>query len=512
MSGGARAATRTEAAGVPRRLVGAAWPSLAVAGLALLLLVPVLDLDPPRSVTFSDSPFTDEAWYVLNSRNLVLFGRWATDDWTLYLVTPVYAALQALNFSLFGPGILQARALVTAVTVSTAVLLAAGLRPSLGTTAALLAAIALATSALALYYGRLAYAEILVGAALTAATLAAGRASATASFGWGLLAGAALALSAGAKPVALGAAAGLVLGAVVAGGARPAVLRWAFGALLVFALAAAGWLLVVWIPAGAGGGSVLRILTPQALPISVADLAERIAGYVQRNDGAFARSAPLVLGALAALVLAAAGIPRRNSSGSDEAEPDTGRSIAGAAAGWFLLGLAVLLVQDYRPNRYFVPLLPALAILTGIGARAALDAIPAALPRHARLLACLALVGALGLPGIATHVDWIGRGTRMLPGVEARAAKLLPSGSAVEGPYAPAVALAAHSSALVARPDRAINEGDLYLERGVRWVVADSEYVPAWVHRHPEAWAAREAVVCFLWGHSWQQVCLLRVP
>src|ERR1041385_5146267 len=75
-----------------------------------VLLLSLLAADPPAGITTSNGIRTDEAWDVINARNLVLLGRWSTDDWNLHLVNVPYSLVVAAVFSAFGVGIEQARA------------------------------------------------------------------------------------------------------------------------------------------------------------------------------------------------------------------------------------------------------------------------------------------------------------------------------------------------------------------------------------------------------------------
>ena len=63
-------------------------------GLGLFALLTLfVAADPPRNATFSLSPFTDEGFNLVNSRNLVQLGRWGTDEWTRYLVELPFSLL-----------------------------------------------------------------------------------------------------------------------------------------------------------------------------------------------------------------------------------------------------------------------------------------------------------------------------------------------------------------------------------------------------------------------------------
>ena len=71
-------------------------------------------VDPARGVTASTSPYTDEGWNVVNARDLVMFGSWATDDWRMYILNFPFSALEAAWMAAVGVGIVQARLLVIA--------------------------------------------------------------------------------------------------------------------------------------------------------------------------------------------------------------------------------------------------------------------------------------------------------------------------------------------------------------------------------------------------------------
>ena len=90
----------------PYGLLIAAIPVLVV----LALLVPVVDVDPTAGVTFSNSPFTDEAWYTMNARNWALFGTLVTDKWVMWVLTVPFTVVDAVVFKLLGVGIVIAAA------------------------------------------------------------------------------------------------------------------------------------------------------------------------------------------------------------------------------------------------------------------------------------------------------------------------------------------------------------------------------------------------------------------
>ena len=114
------------------------WPTLATALPAILLLaLQCLQLpsDPAAGVTASNSPFTDEGWNVLASRNWVLLGDSSAGNWALYLIQLPFAVLEAITFALLGVGIVQARLAALLCTVGAVALLGAVVRRRLGSAA-----------------------------------------------------------------------------------------------------------------------------------------------------------------------------------------------------------------------------------------------------------------------------------------------------------------------------------------------------------------------------------------
>ncbi|MEA2620730.1 MAG: hypothetical protein QOC97_1503, partial [Chloroflexota bacterium] len=109
------------------RLVLVGFPVLV--GLVLLVAI---DHDPAHGVTFSNSPYSDEAWRALNARNLVLLGTWATDSFVLHLEQIPLSLVQALVFSIAGVGLVQARLISVVATMAMAAVLLVGLRRPLG--------------------------------------------------------------------------------------------------------------------------------------------------------------------------------------------------------------------------------------------------------------------------------------------------------------------------------------------------------------------------------------------
>ena len=146
-----------------RRMLPAAAVAAGISGLVALILLGIqLPADPAVGVTASDSPFTDEGWYVLGARNLALLGRLATDDWQLAWATLPFTLVVSAAFEILDVGIVQARIVSVLCSVATVAVVAAMVTRRLGTVAGVVAGIATASSSLMLFYGRLGILEPMV--------------------------------------------------------------------------------------------------------------------------------------------------------------------------------------------------------------------------------------------------------------------------------------------------------------------------------------------------------------
>ena len=481
-----------------RMPVGCTVPGvgLAVAFVAAILLVLQVSADPATGVTFSDSPFTDEGWSVLGARNQALLGRWSTDEWQLFWAQLPFNVAVLGAFEVAGVGIIQARVVAIACAVAATGLLATMLARRLGPGPAAIGGIGLATSALLLYYGRLAILEPMVVLFLVAGF-------ALLFVGWvdrpwigGVLAGAALALAIGTKPSAAFAVIGMLAGAVALGWGTPG-LRWRILAALGSIVAAgAGWLAVV-LPQEGLLEVILKIWPQQPLPTSLPELVVRVGRYVRASDGMWILAARLLGGFAVGALL----VLRRWGT-----LPREWRAMAGAAAGWFLLVMLILVLLPYRPNRYVVPLLPPLAVMTALGVAILSDRPGFAGLQRAPIVVGLCL--AIAAPGAAAVAEWMSRATHRLPEIQATLLETITDGRPVEGGPAPTMAMRVPVPAIVPRFD--VNAGDLYSEHNVGWVLIDPRLNPAWVTQQPAAWAEREQVACFPWGSG--EACLFRLP
>jgi hypothetical protein len=452
-------------------------------------------------VTVSNSPFTDEAWNLMNARNLVVLGRWSTDDWNRQLITPLFSAIHAVVLAAAGPGIIQARLVEIGATALTALALALGLSASLGRTAALIGAIAFSTSALVLYYGRLVYLEPLTALGLTAAVVLIAGVGFGRPWLYGALAGLGIAGAIGTKLLAVPDAGGLLAGVVAVGFANRATWRWIAAAIGTCAVALVVWALLIWLPNHDALAVVLRTLPPESLPHGVGGFVSRLHAYLFQNDDLIGLAGPLLAGGLLGGIASLA-LWRRLDPAA--------RLSLGAALGWALAGLATLAVVPYSPNRYAFPVLPALAILVAVGVRAIASALPPATLWRRPLTATLAAVAliALAAPGLARYAGWMGSTSSTLPAIQERALALIPVGATVQGTYAPLFAMRVRAVTIIT--NFGINSGDLYAARNVRWFVDLPTTRPVWAAAHAQAWANRQQVMCASWAA--RQVCVYRIP
>lgn len=505
-----------------RSIARVPWEALAV-GLGLfLLLASFVGADPRPGVTFSDSPFTDEAWNVVNARNLVQLGRWSVDPWNPYLVNLPFSVLMATAFKLLGVGIVQARLTTIACVSLAATALVWGLRGVVGRVLAVLAGIAFATSGLILFYGRLAYLEDLVVLALTLGALVLARGERL-TFRWGLVAGLFFALAIGAKPnAALPVAGALVTLAVVQ---HKETWRWIAGCLAAVALAFAAWAFFVWLPNQDAVALDLRIWPQNTLPHSVGALLRRLVtlDYFRNSDGVVG----VMLGPLLALggaALAVIVVLRKRLTAAE------GRLVL-ASVGWLAFGIGILTVVTYDPSRYAVQDVPPLAILGAVGLElvfrwfreredapdeaASSDSPEApALVRRRRKSATavtVVLVGAAlvcsSAPGLVQYARWMDGATYTLPASQDQLANVVPHDATVAGDFTALLFMKSHSITTGSHP--ALAHADLYAT-GVRWYVQQPDSVGAAIGVPAKAWTARAKVVCAPWHGT--TFCLYKVP
>jgi len=415
-----------------------------VAVAVLALLVPFVRVDPPARLTGSNAPFTDEGFNLANARARVLFGQFATGDIDRSLSNGAYSALAAGVFAVTGPRLAAGRVLSMVALAGAVLLLAVGLARPLGARAALLAAVSLGGSDLALEYGRLALVEPLLVALLAAALLLAARVlerpSVTAAAGIGLLCAAAVSVKAIALVPVLAVLGTVVGGALARRGRHASTIdrrALAMGLIACGTAVAAGvvWLVTVALPNWGRLRTALRIWPRVHYPASPWGVAGRLGHYLTHSDQALTRSWPLLAAAVVGLVV----LVGRWRSLSLAVQG----TLLAAALGGFGLWLAVAL-GDYAPNRYVVPALPGLAVVAGFGLDTVVGKLADALAGVAagrRATAAVALSVALALlvaaPGAGTYLaDAFGSGQQRERDQRLLAARL-PAGATVYGTYGP---------------------------------------------------------------------------
>jgi 4-amino-4-deoxy-L-arabinose transferase-like glycosyltransferase len=242
---------------------------VALAALVTLLLLGLqLSADPATGFSFSNGPFTDEGFSVLGARNQALLGRFATDDWQRWVAQLPFNVVVAAVFEAFGVGIIQARLVSVLASVGAVALLTGLTLRHFGRAGALVAGIGLATSALWLYYGRLAMLEPMESFFLVlgfVVLFSRCRLERLGPWGQGLLGGAALALAIATKPSAAIEATGILLAVLVARRPQADAGRRVLGASAAIAAAGLTWLGIVMLQT-APLAEITRVWPQQTLP------------------------------------------------------------------------------------------------------------------------------------------------------------------------------------------------------------------------------------------------------
>jgi 4-amino-4-deoxy-L-arabinose transferase-like glycosyltransferase len=462
---------------------GQVLAGLLLAGVVLWLLAPFAGVDPPRRLTVSNAPWTDEGFNLANARERALSGQFATGDVDRSLTNGVYSVLAAATFAVTGPSLAAGRALSMVAVAGAVLLLALGLVRPLGRPAALLAAAALGGANLMLEHGRLALVEatvvVLLTGAFVLATRAAWRPSATAGAGVGLLVAAAVSVKANALLPGL-----VLLGVVLVAAARrrdrPALAMGLTG-LATLLLAGAAWLVAVALPNWERFRTALRIWpTVEYLGTPVA-VAGRVGRYLANSDQALGRSLPLLVAAALGLAALARRWPRLEPAARDALV------MAGlwGAGLWLAVAVGDYLPGHYTaPNRYVVPALPGLAVLAGFGladlAALAGRAVGGAGERdpgnrgragRAAGLAAVVLGVAVALPGVLQYLDGARASGRLREQGQRALATSLPSDAVVFGAYAPTLLFDTRLTTLTPWPTADANVRDPVGRFGVTHVL-----------------------------------------
>lgn len=415
----------------PTHLTPAAAVIAAAAALVVALGLAHQPADPPADLSRSLGVL-DEGIWSHNAVNSSLFGSARLDGLNPMYVTSAPHLLMRASYAWFGVGIVQTR-LPSIGLAALAVLVVGWLWARRDALAGAVAATLLATTYLFLAYSRLGLLETPAAALATTALACLVVGMERGSLPVGGAGGALLAVAVTSKlqiaAGALGILGGLGLWAALhrrSGGAR-ALAAAGVGFLAV----GSAWALYVAAHLDAAVRAEWR---QHALGIGLhpRDWIRNLVAYPGASDGFGTHARPLLLASATGLVLQAVAVTlRRHRPGP----------LQFAAAGWAVVMLGALAVTSYRPNRYAVLALPALALVAagGIPALRSLGGARLAGRRGRIAVAAVALTGtaaaaALGLASWsrwAANPEWSVRDTADLFRRETRPADVIAGGWAL---------------------------------------------------------------------------------
>lgn len=131
-------------------------------GAVILVLILVgatrfihLYADPPIHLSPSGGLFGDEAALAHNARNKALFGIWITDEWNPFIYNPILTILEYFSFLAFGVGLVQIRIVNVIAVLISFYLLFISLKESAGKRVALFSIVLLSCNYIFLMYNRL---------------------------------------------------------------------------------------------------------------------------------------------------------------------------------------------------------------------------------------------------------------------------------------------------------------------------------------------------------------------
>ena len=319
--------------------------------MCLVLRLWHLGSDPPAWLSWSTGVLTDEGFYNLDARHIVLFGRLAPGNFHDIVLSPLLVEAQHIWFLLVGTRLVDARMFDVLCGMLTLFVLWAGVREVHGDDAADVACLLLGLSPVALFYNRLALQE-------TPATLillsgywfwAVGHKSER----WWCLVLAGFVTSSVVVVKSLGLASVFALGASAHGESKEFRNR-AFkyvvsGAVLGVVL----YVLLWYLP----HQDTLRRMTTyfrinQVQPRSVFVLL----GNIRRGVGNWHYGIlPFVLRTMPVPVLATVASLRIN-----------GRDRSAYMTFWLLAGVTFYMISSYTPSRYLVLFLPPLCVIAAL--------------------------------------------------------------------------------------------------------------------------------------------------
>ena len=114
-----------------------------------------LDVDPPIHLSSSGGLFGDETALAHNARNKALFGKWITDEWNPLIYNPILTLFEYVSFLIAGVGLIQLRSVNIIAVLIGFYLLFIALKQSSGPRIAFLSIILLGINYIFLMYNRL---------------------------------------------------------------------------------------------------------------------------------------------------------------------------------------------------------------------------------------------------------------------------------------------------------------------------------------------------------------------
>ncbi|MGQ9631692.1 MAG: ArnT family glycosyltransferase [bacterium] len=323
--------------------------------VAILVLLPLMQLlypgaDPPSDLSWSRAPFTDEGFKAYNARNRVLFGSWKIADYDEYpgwhIQSPLFSFLLYISFSLFGVGFIQARAVALIFGILSPIILALILSLNDRRREALIAYFLLGSGYTYLMYARLSLLEIPMNffIALSLLLLAMGERRkiflipSLSSFACAYLI----------KPTAAAYVPTLILGSICVLGGKGIRLDGKKGTILAaVALSFVGIMLLPLLLER----QQLEDYIGKRFALSCGDLGWSILAFFRSRF--FARMPVLAL--LSAIGLGTTIYRWREAKFIDK-----------LMAVWLLNNALFLMVLNYKPPRYFLPLLPSMCALAAL--------------------------------------------------------------------------------------------------------------------------------------------------
>jgi hypothetical protein len=356
---------------------------LAVLLFALRLLD--LEADLPWDLSWSTSVYHDEGIYARNAVWWVETGRWLIPaDYNTALNYPVPFLFQSLAFRVLGTGLFAAR--LVSVAFAGGLIVVSGLlaRRTLGNLAAALVVLLLASHPLLFFYSRYAHLDVaMVFWCVLAVLLMTSRRPTT----WRVVAaGVAALLALLTKTSAVFVIPVLAFVPLVAAEYRDDRIRpvvWLMATLVV------GWLLylVLWVfPHAADYAAVAASVTTDRMRF---DAGWILSGFLLALANLAVRDSTLTIVAL----LSALFLPLLHVFSRRE------KVVLAGALLWLACYLGLIGLTHYLPTRYFVPAVPAMALIAGL----ALTTV-AGMGRGGRVLAIAAVTGIVADQTIAIAV------------------------------------------------------------------------------------------------------------